>query len=162
MPQLNPADFAPQLIWLAITFIGLYLLLSRIALPRIGEVIEERRDRVQRDLDEAERLKTETEKAIASYEQALAEARGKAHNIAQGTRDQLTAEVDRERAEVDAQLAEQTAAAEERISLAKNAALTQVNEIAVDTAETIVNELIGAKPSSDEVSNAVSRASASA
>ncbi|MEE9589964.1 MAG: F0F1 ATP synthase subunit B' [Hyphomicrobiaceae bacterium] len=160
MPQLNPADFAPQLIWLAIIFIGLYFLLSRVALPRIGEVIEERRDRIQRDLDEAERLKTETEKAIASYEQALAEARGRAHNIAQETREKLSAEVARERTDVDKNIAEQTAAAEERIAIAKSAALSQVNEIAVETTETIVNELIGATTTGDEVAAAVSHASA--
>ena len=68
LPQLNPADFAPQLIWLAITFAVLYFILARVALPRIGEVIEERRDRVQRDLDSAERFKKETDAALAAYE----------------------------------------------------------------------------------------------
>ena len=102
---------------------------------------------------------TETEKAIASYEQALAEARGRAHNIAQETREKLSAEVARERTDVDKNIAEQTAAAEERIAIAKSAALSQVNEIAVETTETIVNELIGATTTGDEVAAAVSRAS---
>ena len=89
LPQLNVADFAPQLIWLALTFGLLYLIMSRVALPRIGEVIEERSQRIQRDLDEAERLKGETEKALGAYEQALAEARAKAQGIAKETRDKL-------------------------------------------------------------------------
>ena len=89
LPQLNPADFAPQLIWLAITFTVLYFILARVALPRIGEVIEERRDRVQRDLDSAERFKKETDAALAAYERALAEARAKASSMAKNMREKL-------------------------------------------------------------------------
>ena len=70
-PPLDPATFVPQLVWLAIAFGLLYLLLSRVALPRVGEVIEERADRIRRDLDQAEKLKAETEGALAAYEQAL-------------------------------------------------------------------------------------------
>ncbi|HRD78672.1 MAG TPA: F0F1 ATP synthase subunit B', partial [Hyphomicrobiaceae bacterium] len=67
MPQFNPEHFVPQLFWLIVSFTLLYLLLSRIALPRIGQVIEERQDRVRRDLDEANRMKSDTEKALAAY-----------------------------------------------------------------------------------------------
>jgi F-type H+-transporting ATPase subunit b len=74
LPQLNPADFSPQLVWLALTFVVLYFILARVALPRIGEVIEERKDRVQRDLQAAERFKQETDEALAAYEKALSEA----------------------------------------------------------------------------------------
>ncbi len=68
---LDAGTFAPQLVWLALTFGLLYLLLKRFALPRVGEVIEERRDRIQRDLEKAEKLKAETAQALATYEQAL-------------------------------------------------------------------------------------------
>ncbi|MEO0620079.1 MAG: F0F1 ATP synthase subunit B', partial [Pseudomonadota bacterium] len=115
-PPLDPSTFSSQLIWLTITLGGLYLVLSRIALPRIGEVIEERSDRIQRDLDEAARLNNETEQAIASYEQALGEAKGKAQGIAQTTRDQLSGEVEAERERVEAQLASAAADAEARIA----------------------------------------------
>ena len=90
LPQLNPADFSPQLIWLALTFVVLYLILARVALPRIGEVLDERRDRVQRDLDAAERFKTETDAALAAYEKALSDAHGKASSMAKDMRDKLT------------------------------------------------------------------------
>src|SRR5258705_2117824 len=86
-PPLDPGTFAPQLIWLALTFGLLYVLLKRVALPRIGEVIEERGDRVRRDLEQAEKLKGDTEQALAGYEQALGEARAKAGAIAKGVRD---------------------------------------------------------------------------
>ena len=97
LPQLNPHDFAPQLIWLGITFFTLLLLLSKVALPKVGGVIEERRQRIQRDLDEADRLKGETEKALATYEESMASARSRAGGIAKEIRDKLSAEVDGER-----------------------------------------------------------------
>lgn len=155
MPQLNFADFGPQLIWLAITFIALYLLMARVALPRIGEVIEERRDRIQRDLDEADRLKNETERALASYEKALAEARSKAHGIAQENRDRLNKEVEAERSDVESQIAAKTADAEAQIVKAKEAAMSRVSEVASETAEAILTEVIGLKASADDIKAAV-------
>jgi F-type H+-transporting ATPase subunit b len=154
-PPLDPSTFSSQLIWLAITLGGLYFVLSRIALPRIGEVIEERRDRIRRDLDEAERLKNETEEAIASYEQALAEARGKAHGIAQKSRDKITAEVDAEAVKADELLASASADAEARISASKAKAMKSVKDVARDTAQAIVSRLIGTDVSTDEAAKAV-------
>src|SRR6185437_1546384 len=78
---LDPGTFVPQLVWLTLTFGLLYVLLKRFALPRVGEVIEERRERVQRDLEKAQNLKAETEQALANYEQTLAEARTRANAI---------------------------------------------------------------------------------
>jgi F-type H+-transporting ATPase subunit b len=150
-PPLDTSTFASQFFWLAITFALLYYLMSRIALPRIGEVIEERRGRIQRDLDEAARLKDETAKALASYEQALSDARGKAQAIAGETRDRLTAEVDKERGRVEGQIASKMADTEKRILETKTAALSRVNEIVTDTAGAIVTKLIGTNVSPDEI-----------
>lgn len=154
-PPLDPTTFAPQLIWLALTFGALYLVLSRVVLPRIGGMLEARRNHIQRDLAEAERLKAETDKALKDYEQALAEAKGKAQGIAQATRDKLKAEVEARRAEIDKTLAERTASADARIAAAKFSALGKVNEIATDTAEAILADLIGLKVSRDEAAAAV-------
>ena len=162
MPQLEPIDWVPQLIWLFVCFIVLYWLMAKIALPRIATVLEERRDRIARDLDAAERLKAETEEAIAAYEQALAEARGKAHNLAQETRDELASEVDSERSAVDAKLAEKAAEAESAILSAKASALTHINEVAADTAQAIVGQLIGGKVAKKELERAVTDAATKA
>ena len=75
LPQLDAHTFAPQLFWLVLTFVALYFILSKVALPRIGEVLEERADRIARDLGAAQRLKDDTDKALADYEKALADAR---------------------------------------------------------------------------------------
>jgi F-type H+-transporting ATPase subunit b len=157
-PPLNPDNFAPQLIWLALTFVVLFVALWRVVLPRIGEVIEERRDRIKRDLDAAERLKGETEKALAMYEKALGDARSNASGIARQTRESLNAEVDKERSVVEKELAAKLGAAEARIAGTKAKALASVTEIAGDTVSSIVNKLIGQDVSRDEIERALASA----
>jgi len=154
-PPLDASTFAPQLVWLAITFGLLYLLLKRIVLPRVGEVIEERGDRIKRDLAQAEKLKSDTEQALANYEKALADARTQASSIAKGMRDKLTAEVDKERAKVEAQIAAKVAEAESRIIDTKSKALASVGDIAGEIAGAIVARLIGKEVSKDEVQRAL-------
>ena len=144
---------------MAITFGALYLLLSRIALPRIGEVIEERRDRIQRDLDSAERLKGETEQALAAYEQALADARANANAIAKDNRDRLAQRVDAKQKQVDAEIDAKVSEAERRIDETRSKALTSVDEIASGIVGPLVATLVGTSPSDDEVKMALSKQS---
>lgn len=157
MPQLQPQDWLPQLIWLAVTFTFLYFMMSRIALPRIGAAIDARRDRIASDLESAERLKRETEDAIAAYEQAIAEARSKAHGIANEMRDTLNAELAKERSKVEEALAKSTADAEERIRAARDEAMSHVGEIASTTAQEIVETLIGVRATDAELAKAVGK-----
>jgi F-type H+-transporting ATPase subunit b len=143
MPQLDPNSFMPQLVWLAITFVILYLLMSRVALPRISEVLEERQNRVAHDLQEAERLKIEAEKASSDYEKALTLARAEAQSISAETRERLGIESTSRRAEEDAQLNEQIRQAEAEIAAARNAALGNVRQVAAEAAGDVVQRLIG-------------------
>jgi F-type H+-transporting ATPase subunit b len=158
MPQLDPETFAPQLIWLAITFIGLYFFMVRMVLPKIGGVIEQRRDRIASDLDQAQALKEATDKAVAAYEGRMAEARANAQRIAQATRERFAAEAEAERARVDAELAAKIGEAEDRVSAAKAAALQEVRQVASDVAADIVVRLTGAKVSEGEAQVAVEEA----
>ena len=154
-PPLDVGTFSPQLVWLALTFALLYVMLKRVVLPRVGEVIEERSDRVKRDLAQAETLKAETAKALVNYEQALSDARAQAGTIVKSMRDKLADEVGKERAMVDAQIAAKLAEAETRIAETKSRALASVGEIASEAAGTIVTRLIGAEPTKDEVKRAL-------
>ena len=154
-PPLDSGTFAPQLIWLALTFGLLYLLLKRVVLPRVGEVIDERSDRIKRDLAQAEKVRADTQQALANYEQALSEARAKAGAIAKATRDRMTAEIEVERAKVDAQIAAKLAEAENRIAETKSRALASVGDIASEVAGTIVTRLIGTEVTKDEVKRAL-------
>lgn len=142
-PPFDPAHFGGQLLWLAITFAALYLLMSRMALPRIGSILETRRTRIEGDLKEAERLRQETEKAAAAYEAALSEARKNAHAIAEETRAGIKADIDGRRADVEAQLSKRVAEAEGRIQADKNAALANVGDIAAETARAVVAKISG-------------------
>jgi F-type H+-transporting ATPase subunit b len=158
MPQLNPLDWAPQLIWLLITFGILYLLMVKVALPRIGSVIDARADHIAKDLATADKLRRETEEAIAAYEQALAEAKQKAHAIVEDGRAKLKAETAEERARLERDLAKKIAEAEARIAEAKNSAMREVNAVAADVAADIVRQLIGVAPAKAEIDQAVATA----
>ena len=152
---LDPSTFVPQLVWLALTFGLLYLLVKRLIMPRVGGVIEDRRQRIERDLQTAENVKVETEQALAAYEQALGEARARAAAMGREMHDRLAAEIDKERAKVDAEIARRLADAEARIDQSKARAMAGVGEIAGDTAGAIVARLIGKEVSKDEVRRAL-------
>jgi F-type H+-transporting ATPase subunit b len=158
MPQLNPLDWGPQLVWLLITFGVLYLLMVYVALPRIGSVIEARAARIAADLATADKLRRETEEAIAAYEQALAEAKQKAHAIVEEGRVKLKAETGAERARLEKDLAKKGAEAEARIDKAKASAMKDVSAVAADVATDIVRRLIGVAPAKAEVDKAVGAA----
>ncbi|MEM7398913.1 MAG: ATP F0F1 synthase subunit B [Pseudomonadota bacterium] len=158
MPQLNPLDWAPQVIWLLITFGVLYLLMVWVAIPRIGTVIDKRAAKIAGDLEAAEKNKRATEDAIATYEQALTEAKQKAHAIVDEGRAKLKAETDAERAKLDKQLADKAAEAAARIEKARDAAMKDVTAVATDAAADIVKQLIGVTPSKADVEKAVTAA----
>ncbi|HPG88260.1 MAG TPA: F0F1 ATP synthase subunit B' [Hyphomicrobium sp.] len=160
LPQLNPDTFVPQLFWLVLTFVTLLFVMSKIALPRVGEVIEERTERIQRDVDAAGRLKADTDKALADYEKALADARANASGIAKQTREKLSSETDAEKARAEAGITAKLAEAETRIAATKTKALTAVNDIAAETARAVVSKLVGQDVSLDDVKKVLQPAAA--
>jgi len=116
--------------------------MSRVALPRIGAVIEERQDKIADDLDRAAGYKKDAEEALAAYEQALTKARERANELATANRDKVKAETDVKRQATDSKLAEQLEAAETRIQETRQATLSNVRGIVVEAAEAIVAKLI--------------------
>ena len=123
-----------------------------------GEVIEERKERIRRDLESAERLKDETDEALRGYEKALSDARGNANAIAKDTHAKLNAEVDAERQKLDAALNAKLAEAERSIAATKSKAMQSVSEIAADTAATLASTLSGQTVTVDEAKRAVAAA----
>jgi F-type H+-transporting ATPase subunit b len=134
MPQLDVATFVPQVVWLAITFVVLYLMMARLGLPRLGAVIEARRNRVDDDLARAAQLKSEAEEVIAAYQQALAAARAQAQAATKQTTERLAAEAAERQRQLGESLARQTAAAERQIVAAKERALSEMHGVAVGVA----------------------------
>jgi F-type H+-transporting ATPase subunit b len=158
MPQLNPLDWAPQLVWLVITFAILYGLMKWVALPRIGGLIDMRAKHIAHDLSTADRLRRETDEAIAAYEQALAEAKQRAHQIVEQGRTRLNEEAAAERTRLQRELVAKAAEADARIQAATTSALKEVNTVAADVAADIVRRLIGVAASAPEITKAVAAA----
>jgi F-type H+-transporting ATPase subunit b len=154
-PPFDANAFASHLFWLAIAFGLLYFLVNRLVVPKVGGILEDRRDRIASDLGEASRLSRETDEVIAAYESELAEARHKAYAIAQERRDEIKAEIAREQAETEASLTERIADAEKEIAARRDSALAQVDEIAADAARAIVEQVGGMTVSETEAVEAV-------
>ncbi len=157
-PPFDPSTIPSQVLWLAITFGVLYFLMSKIALPRISSILEVRSDRIAQDLDEANRLKTESDEAIAAYEQELADAKSRAHGIAQEARDAAKAELDAKRESVEADLTNKVSEAEKRINGIKTKAMGEVGAIAEDMTAELVTLLTGGKATKAEIASAVNSA----
>jgi len=158
MPQLDVNAWPPQLFWLAVTFLVLYFIISKIVIPRTGGVIEGRKNQIDSDLASAQRFKAETGKAVAEYEKALAAARDRAHAIAREARDKLNGEVEKERGKLDGELAEKIAAAEGSIQATRNKALAGVGALATDIAADIVSRLTGVTVTAADAAKAVTKA----
>ncbi|WP_170984407.1 F0F1 ATP synthase subunit B' [Rhodoligotrophos defluvii] len=141
MPQFEFETVPPQIIWLVITFVALYFIMSWFALPKVGGVIEQRTNRIAGDLDEADRLRRDAERSSEVYQTSLAEARARAHTIHQETRDATSSELETIRRAVEAELEEKLSAAEARIAQTRDKALAEIKDVAIDTAGAIVERL---------------------
>lgn len=154
-PPFDRETFASQLFWFAIAFVLLYVIIARLAIPRVGGIIDARRQSVEGDLAEAKRLKDSSDAAIAAYEKSLADARGRAQALANETREKYAAEADAARKELDAALNTRLAEAEQVIATRRTAAMANVQDIAIETAAAIVERLIGTAPAKGDVAKAV-------
>ncbi len=148
-PPFDSSNFASQIFWFVILFAVLYVTMSRVALPQIGSILDKRKARIDGDLREADRLKGETDKAIAAYEAALADARKNAHAIAEETRNSIKADLDGKRKVVEDDLSKKVADAEARIGKTKDEALSRVSEIAAETTAALVTQLTGEANAAD-------------
>ena len=154
-PPFQKDTFASQLLWITLAFVALYLLMSRVALPRIGSIIADRKEHIEGDFAEAERLKTESDAASVAYEKSLADARGRAQALANETREREAKAAESARKVLDAKLNTQIGEAEKTIAARRSAAMTNVQGIATDAAAAIVERLTGTAPASREVEAAV-------
>lgn len=143
MPQFDPSTFASQIFWLVICFVALYVLMTKVALPQIAMVLEERQLKIDDNLEKAAALKTETEDAIAAYEKALAESKAEAQRVIRETTDALSRQAETRQHELSEQLTAQIQKGEERIHAAKRQSLESVRDVAIDTTAQIVEKLLG-------------------
>lgn len=144
MPQFDPAIFSPLLVWLVLTFVVLYVLMSKLALPKVAAIIDLRAQRIEGNLAKAEQLRAEAAGLLAAYEKAIADAKTTAQAELAKAAVEVAAVTAKREAEFAKRLSEQTRAAEGRITAAKTEALAQVKAIASDLAGGIAGKLTGA------------------
>jgi F-type H+-transporting ATPase subunit b len=158
MPQLDPSVFPTQIVWLAITFVLLYLILSRVALPRVAEVLEARQKKIDDDLDKAAKLKSEAEATLKAYERAIADARAEAQATLREASEDAAKEAQARGNELNERLGRDIRAAEDRIAAAKRDAVASIAEIATDAARRATERLVGKAPEAGAARAAVDAA----
>jgi len=158
MPQLDISAFSPQIIWLVITFVLLYVIMAKVALPRIGSILEQRQARIDDNLDAALNLRNESNADAEAYDKSLAEAREQARISIYEANKEMTDEAARRHENLGSKLTGEIKAAEERISAAKTAAVAGIQEAASSVASLATERLIGIQPGEDAVQAAVSSA----
>ncbi|MEO1473977.1 MAG: F0F1 ATP synthase subunit B' [Pseudomonadota bacterium] len=154
MPQLDFSTFPNQIFWLVITLVAIYLILTKVALPRIEAVLSERRGTITNDIAAAEELKLKAEEAEAAYDKALADARVEANSIVAAARAEIDAELADAVAKADAEIAAKAAESQKAIAEVQAGALAAVNDVANDTAADIVTAL-GGKADAKSIAAAV-------
>jgi F-type H+-transporting ATPase subunit b len=154
-PPFEPSTFASQLVSLVIAFVALYLIVSRIALPRVGGLIDARQNAIDGDLAEAQNLKDASDTALKAYETELAGARSRAQAIGAETREKANAASEAERKTLEERLSAKLAEAEKTIAATRESAMRNVRGIAADAASTIVQRLTGMVPDGKSVDSAV-------
>jgi F-type H+-transporting ATPase subunit b len=160
MPQLHIPDFLPQLFWLAVWFVVLYLLMAKLGLPRIAATLQARRRRREDDLAEAGRLKDEAEAANLAFQRVMSEARARAQAVINEASARLAAEAAERQRQLAATLATQVEAAERRIAAGREQALAEVHGIAADVGRAMVEKLTGTAPDTVAMTAAVANAMA--
>jgi len=156
MPQLDFSTFPNQIFWLCVALVVTYLILSRVALPRIASVLAERQGTITNDIAAAEELKQAASDAEAAYDKALADARAEANRIADETKAEMQKEVDAAMAEADVEIGKRTEQSEARINEIRAGAAAAVQEVARDTAKAVVAAL-GIEVSDSAIEDAVDR-----
>lgn len=155
LPQFDFSTWSSQIFWLVVTFGLLYFVLAKFILPRIGEGISERGDRIADDLDAASRMQKEAEQAGITYERVMADAKAKAHNIAETTRKSVDEDIQKDVDAAEAEFASKQAAAEDRINTIRSSALAQIDNVAADTVGAIVEKVGAIKPTAAQIKSAI-------
>jgi F-type H+-transporting ATPase subunit b len=157
-PPFDTANFVSLLIWLVLCFGGLYLLMSKLALPRVEGILRDRLAKISGDIHVASAKRSQADQASADYQKTLAEARTNAQALAQQTYARLAAETEAKRKAHEADLAAKLAVAEAQIETTKAKAMANVEEIARDAAAAIVEHITGKPADAKAIASAIAKA----
>ena len=152
MPQLNPKFWISQIFWLTITFGILYIVLSKLILPKISSNLETRKSQIVENIEAAEKQRKQSEKNITEYEKIVQDSKNEAKNYFKQARERLLKDINLKRDALDKELNLEIQKAESEIQELKNRAPEKINKIAVETSADLLNQLIGADVNNSSIS----------
>lgn len=155
MPQLDPTSFPTQLFWLIVCFVVLYLVMWKVVLPKIADVLRDRQERIDDDLEKAEKLRADAEEVLEAYQKTMADGRSEAQAILRAANEKISEEQAAKQADLSERIARETAEAEARIADAQQQALANIRSVAAEAAQAAAGKLSGNDVSPTEAEAAV-------
>ena len=144
MPQLNPEFWISQIFWLILTFGILYLVLSKLILPKISKNLELRKSQIQENIEAAEKQRESSESKIKEYDEIILKSKLEAKNIFKEAREKVLKDINQKKEVLDKQINEEIKKAEQEIAKLKKESPDKINKIAIETSSVLVKKLIGA------------------
>ena len=152
MPQLNPEFWISQIFWLTLTFGILYIVLSKIILPKISSNLELRKSQIQENIEAAEKQRESSESKLKEYDDIVLKSKLKAKNIFKDAREKALKNINSKKETLDKQIDEEIKKAEQEINVLKKSAPEKINKIAIETSSELVKKLIGAEVNNSSIS----------
>ena len=152
MPQLNPEFWISQIFWLVLTFGILYVVLSKLILPKISANLELRKSQIQENIEAAEKQRESSETKLKEYDDIIQESKLKAKNIFKDAREKVIKDINSKKETLDGQINEEIKKVEKEINLLKKSAPEKINKIAIETSSELVKKLIGAEVNNSSIS----------
>ena len=152
MPQLNPEFWVSQIFWLTLTFGVLYVVLSKLILPKISGNLESRKSQILENIEAAEKQRESSETKLKEYEEIVTKSKLEAKNIFNQVREKALKDINSKREVLDKQIDEEIVKAEEEIKALQSGAAGKINKIAIDTSSELIQKLIGAEVNNSSIS----------
>ena len=152
MPQLNPEFWISQIFWLTLTFGVLYVVLSKLILPKISSNLELRKSQVQENIEAAEKQRESSESKLKEYDEIIQKSKLEAKNIFKDAREKVLKDINSKKEILDKQIDEEISNTEKEIEALKKGAFEKINKIAIETSSDIVKKLIGAEVNNSSIS----------
>ena len=152
MPQLNPEFWVSQVFWLTLTFGILYVILSKLILPKISANLELRKSQIQENIEAAEKQRVDSESKLKEYDEIISKNKLEAKNIFKNTREKALKNITSKRDTLNKQIDEEIKKAEEEISVLKKNAPEKINKVAIETSSELLKKLIGADVNNSSIS----------
>ena len=152
MPQLNPEFWVSQIFWLTLTFGILYIILSKLILPKISDNLESRKSKILENIEAAEKQREDSETKIKEYEKIISKNKLEAKTIFNQTREKALKDINAKKEVLDKQIDEEIIKAEQEIKSLRDGAPDKINKIAIETSSALIQKLIGAEVNNSSIS----------